>query len=142
MDMEDFFEKERRSIAALHAALGEGDGDGSKVWVVNDLTGEGANHVCSTQAKAMAVPVSAPGDRLIYGSDPDSRDTGASYRVVGGKVGVGDTVYLVVIGDRGCCSDVLCVYTDKAAAEAGMARIEAMPEINGWSCWVQKRTIQ
>jgi hypothetical protein len=138
------------SIAAMKAALtaltagggGGGSGSVSHVFVVNDLAGEGGNHVVSTQAKAMAVPVTEPSDRIIYGSDPETRDTGAPYDVVGAKVCVGDTVFLVVIGDCGCVSDVMQAHSDKAAAEAGKTCIEAMPEINGWSAWVEEHKVE
>ena len=132
-----------RSIAAMKAALNAGGGGGvSRVFVVNDLAGEGGNHVVSTLAKAMAVPVSDPSDRIIYGSDPETRDTGAPYVVVGDSVGVGGAVFLVVIGDGGCVSDVMQAYAAKAAAEAGKARIEAMPEISGWSAWVEEHKVE
>ena len=133
--MDDYFFKQRERIRNMEDALA-GGGGGTRVWCVNLLACEGQTVVVSSLAKALAVPVSEESDRLIYG-DPDNPN-GKPYEVAGGKVGAGDAVFLVAIGDRGCCSAILRVYKDKAAAEEGLARIKADAEEDGWSVWVQE----
>ena len=128
-------------IGSMKAALGAGGNAGS-VWVVNDLAGEGQNHVLSTKVKALAVPVDTndSSDRVIFGGEGAD---GAPMTVagVGSKVKVGDKVYIVVIGDCGCVTYVLRVYKELAAAEAGLARIRALAEEGGWSAWTETHTI-
>ncbi len=129
----------------MKALAGGGAGEkkkkgGSSVWVVNDLACEGTNHACTTKAKAQAVPVSEPGDRVIFGR-PGSEE-GAPFDVMGGVVGVGDKVFIVAIGDGGCCTEVLRVYKDKAAAEEGMERITELAGESGMGAWVEELTIE
>ena len=129
-----------QQIVSMKAALGAGGSAGS-VWVVNDLAGEGKNHVLSSKIKALAVPVDEPSCRVIFGGEDLEDGAPMAVTGVGGKVRVGDKVFLLIIGDCGCVSDVLRVFKELAAAEAGRARIQALAEAGGWCAWTEAHTI-
>ena len=98
--------------------MADHSGDSEKlmeVYVVNDLMGEGQNHVLARRD----VPLNCSEKDKFWFGDPGV-NSGIPYPVNGGTH-VGSKVYLVTLCDRGCCYGVLGVHTSRAQAAAEAA---------------------
>jgi hypothetical protein len=88
-----------------------------RVWVANTLSGEGELVVLASPQTIVESPYDAS-DLLFYG-DPEA-PKGAPFRC---HTSVGATVYVASQCDRGCCFEVLGVFSTRTRAEAAKAEV-------------------